>query len=465
MPRRRRLLLLVPLVLLVPVLLSVFGRAAPAADPELVTLAATADRAALRAGERAQVVVRLQLAAASREQDTEVGVNLGLLLDTSGSMAGEPIEQARAAVRALVGELRPHDRLTLVTFDSRAQIVLPPTVIDDADLDAVAERIDEIQAEGTTDLAAGLGTLLQQLATNPTVGDLDRIVVVSDGVPNDATPIAGQVAAARDAGIAITTLGVGLEYDEVLLGEMARSSGGRFHHVEHGATLGETVVAEVFGAQRQVAGNVRLQLSSGPGVTIARVLGSTQTMTNVHAYGMVLAELAEGEAQEVFVELEVAAAKPGATLELLDAVVSFDDRVAGSGRLERRAFVAMPVSDDAAVLAMRMPDVETGAVAARAAAATIEAIVMTRAGDLDGAEKLLLENENALDELVDQANSDDPAKQQLYRQKDAIAGLRSEVEYSRGGTGTNAPELRAPERWGRVAKEANASSMDMLQAK
>src|SRR5688500_1256004 len=104
MPRPRRIprvLRFLPL-LLVPVLISILGRGAPPVDPELVTLAATPDRAALRAGERASLVVRLQLAAAARAEDAEVAVNLGVLLDTSGSMTGEPIEQARAAVHALV---------------------------------------------------------------------------------------------------------------------------------------------------------------------------------------------------------------------------------------------------------------------------------------------------------------------------------------------------------------------------
>ncbi|MBK8239762.1 MAG: VWA domain-containing protein [Deltaproteobacteria bacterium] len=257
-------------------------------DPELVSLVATADREAVVAGHATTTVVRLEVAAATRTDDGELGVNLGLLLDTSGSMAGEPIRQARAAVHALVDELRPQDRLTVVTFDSRAQLVQASATIDDVDLRSLHARIDEIRAEGTTDLAAGLGTLLAQLNASPTVGDLDRIVIVGDGVPNDARPIAGQVEAARQAGYAITTLGVGLDYDEVLLGEMARNSGGRFHHLECGADLAGSFAAELFGAQRQIAANVSLQLSTGPGVTIERVVGHGATMSGVHQHAVVL---------------------------------------------------------------------------------------------------------------------------------------------------------------------------------
>jgi Ca-activated chloride channel family protein len=458
----RRLLKFLPL-LLIPVLISILWRTPPATDPELVTLTAATDRSALRAGEAAQVVVRLQLAAEEREAGDPVAMNLGLLLDTSGSMAGEPIEHARAAVHALIGELRPDDRLTIVTFDSRTQVVLPPTLIDDADLDEVAERVDAIQAQGTTDLAAGLGTLLGQLQSNPTVGDLDRIVIVSDGVPNDATPLAGQVELARQLGFAITTLGVGLDYDEVLLGDMARNSGGRFHHVEDEA-LADSVVAEVFGAQRQVAGSVSLYLSAGPGVTITRVIGSSPTMTGVHGYSVVLGELSEGEAQEVFVELDVAPPKAGTTLELLDAIVQFDDRAAGSGLLERRAFIAMPVSDDKAVLAMRAPDVELGVAGARAAAATIDAIAMARVGNYDGADQLLLDNDAALRAAEDNNAPDGPPKAKVQRQREVMSELRTGLadEQSKGGKGSGGETSGMY--WRHAAKAANANSVDMLQA-
>lgn len=430
-------------------------------DPELVSLVATADREAIVAGHATTTVVRLEVAAATRTDDAELGVNLGLLLDTSGSMAGEPIEQARAAVHALVDELRPQDRLTVVTFDSRAQLVQASAKIDDVDLRSLHARIDEIRAEGTTDLAAGLGTLLAQLNGSPTVGDLDRIVIVGDGVPNDARPIAGQVEAARQAGYAITTLGVGLDYDEVLLGEVARNSGGRFHHLECGADLSGSFAAELFGAQRQIAANVSLQLSTGPGVTIERVVGHGATMSGVHQHAVVLGELAEGESQEVFVELAVDAAEHGTTLELLDAVVTYDDRVGGAGRLERRAFSSMPVSADLAVLALRDADVERGVVAARAAAATIDAIAMARRGDLDGADSLLHANEQELSRSVAGNGGEDMHEGALVRQRDELIRLRGEVR------NVAAPKAAAPEPsagYRRVAKEANATAVELLQA-
>ncbi|MBX7079508.1 MAG: VWA domain-containing protein [Nannocystaceae bacterium] len=460
MPRRPRALRLLPLLAVVA-LLSVFGRTSPPADPELVTLAAVAEREALPAHTATRVAVRIESAAAARSQDASVPVNLALVLDTSGSMVGAPIEEARAALHSVVDQLRPQDHLTIVTFDSRAQVVLPRVRLDDIDRDEIHERIDAVEARGTTDLAAGLGTALQQLEPEREAGDLDRLVLVGDGVPNDATPLPGYVEHARHLGVAITALGVGLDYDEVLLGRLARDTGGRFHHADCGEELATLLADEVFGAQRQVAGNVRLQLSTGPGVTIARIVGATGEMTGVHSYQVVLGDLAEGQQQDTYVELEVAPQQPGTTVELLDAIVAFDDRVGGVGRLERRSFIAMPVSTDLAVLAVADPDVHTGLVAARAAAATIDAIELSRKGQIDQAERLLEDNDNALD-AAQQLDNDDGRRPQLEQQRQEITRLRGELHDYRVAAPTPAaprgPELE------RAAKAANENATDLLQA-
>ncbi len=461
MPRRTRVLRLLPL-LAVPALLSVFGRTKPPADPELVTLAATAEREALPAHTATRVAVRIESAAATRAEDVSVPVNLALVLDTSGSMVGAPIEEARAALHSVVDQLRPQDHLTIVTFDSRAQVVLPRVRIDDADRDEIHERIDAVAARGTTDLAAGLATALHQLEPEREPGDLDRLVLVGDGVPNDASALPGYVGHAQAMGVAITALGVGLDYDEVLLGQLARDTGGRFHHADCGEELATLLADEVFGAQRQVAGNVRLALSTGPGVTIARVVGATAEMTGVHAYQVVLGDLAEGQRQDTYVELEVAPQQPGTTVELLDAIVSFDDRVGGVGRLERRSFIAMPVSTDAAVLALADTEVHTGLVAARAAAATIDAIALSRKGAFDQAERLLEDNHDAL-HAVEQANGDDGRVPQLQQQRDEITRLRGELHHFRSAVAASPTAPRGPE-LERAAKTANENAADLLQA-
>lgn len=453
MRRRLRLLALVPLVLLA----SVFGgwRTAPA--PELLEIAATPDRAEVPAGARTRVTVRVTTVAEARPDEAEVPVHVGVVLDTSGSMRGEPLARAQAALHTVVDGMRDGDRLTLVTFDSRAQVLLPATRMDDVDLDEVHARIDAIVAEGTTDLEAGLAVALSELASGRVLGQLERIVLIGDGMPNQVEQLPSLRETMRSASIALTALGVGLDYDEVLLGELARATGGRFHHVDDDAALAEIVAAEVLGAQQLVAAAVRLTLASGPGVELVEVIGAPALPPGAHRTSVVLSDLAAGQRQDVFVELDVTPREGSREVELLDAIVEYDDRDGGAERRWQRTYVAMPVGAATTALALRDPEVAAGSTAARAAAATITAIAMARDGDVVAADALLIENEQRLQTAGGDAPSAAP---RLKAQAEQIQQLRSELARN--------PDRRAvgdDARWRRASKGANAVSSDLLQAR
>jgi hypothetical protein len=118
--------------------------------------------------------------------------------------------------------------------------------------------------------------------------------------------------------VAITALGLGLEYDETLLGQIAQASGGSFRRLEDGDEIAEAFVDEVFSVQRLVASNIVLSLQPGPGVEIRRVLGQAVQPAG-GTRSIVLGELSENQQQDVFVELGVSGHRAGANIELLDA--------------------------------------------------------------------------------------------------------------------------------------------------
>lgn len=426
-----------------------------------ITITAVADRAAVKPGETTQVTVRVRVEAASRADDLETPLHLSVLMDTSGSMVGDPIEQAKLALHTVVDELRPMDSLDIVTFDSQAKLLLVPTQLDDLDRDEVHAQIDAIVAEGTTDLSAGLAASFAAVGNRAVPGHLNRMVIIGDGIPNDASAIPGQVDAIRRAGYSITALGVGLDYDEVLFGEIARTTGGHFHHIDGGDGLVEGLAKELMGAQRQVAGNVQLSLTSGPGVTIRRVVGLSGEMSGQHRYAVMTSDLAEGQLQDVFVELDVVASKTASSVELLDTVVSYEDRIGGAGRVERRAFVSMPVSEQKEALAMLDDEVTGGVIAARAAAATIDAIAMAQGGLFAEADALLLENDVQLSRAMDRAKTPDDAP--VAAQRDGIRLLRQSMPKL---IDPAAPRgVVAEESYRGAAKDANANASEFFQSK
>lgn len=452
---------------------------APVAAPQLVGLDAALDREALPADREGKLVARLRLDATGIALRQRPPVDLTLVVDTSGSMVGQPIEDARAAALALLDGLRDGDRLTVVTFDSRAQLLVAPIVVDRSALSPVKEAIGKMEARGTTDLAAGLQLAMQQtLASGLASEAVRRIVVLGDGVPNDAGPIPQQIATAKGYGIAISTLGFGLEYDEVLLAQIAQGTGGRFHRIDADETIATAFRDEVLRIERAVASNVVMRLQPGPGVTIGRIVGHPSAPDSARAHTVQLGDLAEGQSQEIFVELATTAHRNGAAVELLDAAVSYDDHTANAGRLERTAFVATTASEGAEAQAPSGDAIAIGrgVALARVAAASIDAIAMARAGDFVGAEALLEDTEaqarklaKSLDEDALVARADelaalrrtivDDRKRQQKAQRDALRAAKREPTHPAAE-----PELPAPSSASPIARQPMpADDLDTLK--
>jgi hypothetical protein len=234
-----------------------------------------------------------------------------------------------------------------------------------------------------------------------------------------------------------------------------------------------------------VASNVVMRLQPGPGVSISRIIGHPSTPDGTRAHTVQLGDLAEGQSQEIFVELATTAHRSGATVELLDAAVSYEDHTAGAGRQERTAFVASTATDGPEAEASA--EVGRGVALARVAAASIDAITMARAGDFAGAERLLEDTEaqartmaKRLDEAALLARADelaalrktivDDRKRQQKAERDALRAAKHGQPHPTGGgplpTPMPAAEIaREPMPAGDLdtVKRAHSRAVDSLQ--
>ena len=365
--------------------------------------------------------LKARLLVRSRDLDTDrrPPINIALVIDTSGSMEGQPIEDARTASLALLDMLSPGDRLSVVTFGSRTDVLVPSEPLRRRSVARLREGISEMRAEGTTDLAGGLQAGLQQVMAHLDASGINRVVLLSDGVPNDATPIEGLAGAAGQRGVPIIALGLGLEYDEILLGRMAQLSGGRYHYIEESTRVAEVFQSEVLRLQRVVARNAVLTVTPGPGVSIEAVLGQETTRSG-RGVQLSLGELADGDEREIVVQLVTPERRVGANVELFDAVVSYSDAIESSGTIESRLFLGARATNDEEELASgRNEEVERAAARLQAAMATVEAITLAREGQVDEAMRALEEGV-ALIRYRERQEADDD----LSYQADAMDELR-----------------------------------------
>ncbi len=172
----------------------------------------------------------------SASRHARAPADVALVIDTSGSMAGPKIENARAAARTLVDRLANGDIVPLVTFSDEARELVRPTVLDSMTRAAVLRVIAGLEPSGSTNMFDGLRWAERNAATGPRTHPVRRVVMISDGNANvgPSSPEAlGDVASrGADAGVQVSAIGVGLDYDEHTLDALAVRSSGRLYHLD-----------------------------------------------------------------------------------------------------------------------------------------------------------------------------------------------------------------------------------------
>ncbi|MEM9073660.1 MAG: VWA domain-containing protein [Myxococcota bacterium] len=386
-------------------------------DPGVVFLDADLGHTEVLADTGGEVLARLVVRTGDVNQTERSPLNLALVIDTSGSMLGDPIDRAREASLSIVDLMREGDFLSVVAFHTETEVLLPSTEVRRGDLDEIREKIRGMEARGTTDLAGGLRIGLQQVMSHRSNESIDRIVLLGDGVPNDPNPIVPLAQQAGNSGVPIAALGLGLEYDETLMGQIAQLSRGHFEYVQEADQVASVFRDQLIRVERMLARNAVLSLQPGPGVEISEVLGQ-ETPQGGGGLALNLGDLSEGDRRELVVRMTAPGRREGALVELLDARLQFQDNVNEAGSLRRTAFLgARATADTTRYEASRNAEVHEAAAALRAATATLTAIRMVRTGRIHDAAAFL---ENANQMIGDSSSEQAASIQRLRRAVEAM---------------------------------------------
>lgn len=348
----------------------------------------------LTGGERT-VYARIRISARDLAQGERGPVNVALAMDTSGSMEGAAIEEARRAALFMIDALKDEDRLAVVVFHSQTEVLLPSTPLSEEVRADVKRRIAAITARGTTDMAGGLDAAVREVRSHYDRNGVNRVVLLGDGIPNRSSPIEATVRGAAEGGVAITTLGLGLDYDETLMGTIAQLSGGRFQYIESADKVAGFFQEELQRIDTVYARRASARLTPGPGVKIESVVGTGGPSPGGAAY-VPLGDIARGDSRDILVRMTVTPRKAGVPIELLDAVVMFDDALVEAGTLERHLYLGAHTSDEEAkVVKARRRDIDLSAALAEASATTIQALSLAKRGAYVRARELLTKGADA----------------------------------------------------------------------
>ena len=179
-----------------------------------------------------------------KEEETP-SLALVLVIDRSGSMAGENIELAKAAAKASADLLGPRDYISVIAFDGAPYLIVPLQPAGNSG--SVAAGIASITADGGTNLAPAMEEALRQLSGNS--AKLKHVILLTDGMSQDGPFYELTTQMARN-GITVSSVGMGSGADGNLLSQIAQWGNGRYYEAIDPATVPQIFTKETMTASK-----------------------------------------------------------------------------------------------------------------------------------------------------------------------------------------------------------------------
>lgn len=401
-------------------------------DSGAVKVHASLDRTALPAA-GGEVFARIALEGVMPPvaNGERVPVSLTLVIDRSGSMGGQKMDDAKTAAQQAIESLRPGDRVAVVSFDDgavlhgTATIARPPQggSADERAQRHLVEAIAGLSARSGTDMVAGLERGLEGALQIKDAQRVNRLLLLSDGRPNTETGLTDLVKRLVEAGVQTTTLGLGADYNEDLMTQLADAGLGHYYFVERPEQLTGIFAEELKSLATVVAREAVIELAPTPGVTIDEVIGFRSDRSGDRVI-VPAGDVYGGRTTDVLVRLRAPAGS--GSRDVVTAKVAFHDVKEQQRAEERRVLAALFTADGAQVEASAVPAVQAKAERWRAARAYVEANDAYNRGDVAAGDRILLGSRARLEEkaaaLNDTSLREEAVQQEAYQKLNQAGG-------------------------------------------
>lgn len=381
-----------PLSLSLVVLSLLLGAAAPAGAqeapdrPHVAVEARLHHRALLAGGDRTNHLL-VRLSAERVRPETRVPLNVVLVIDRSGSMAGEKIRRVREAAKFVIDELQPGDFLSVVSFSSGKRVLQPAAPVASVDRVRLKRKIDGLRDAGGTAMLPALAEGVGQARTYADPGRVNRVILLSDGRPDSTAGLLQWAAMGLDKGIFLTTMGVGKDYDEDLMAALADAGKGSYYFIEAAGDIAGIFQRELADLMAVVAREGVLTVSVPEGVVVEQVYGWESTPRK-DGVMVALGDLYGGRSAEVLLRLSTAADLPAGTPVARVRFACHDVIAGGAATVEATAVQAL-TTDPEKVKADTDPEVGAKVVRVAAAEAKTKAMRLYGEGRSEEARRVL----------------------------------------------------------------------------
>ena len=214
---------------------------------------------------------------------------LTFVVDVSGSMSMENrLGLVKRALRLLVDELRPTDKVGIVVYGSRGRRVLPHTGVNRRA--EILTAIDSLHPDGSTNAEEGLRIGYDLAWRNSEVDHINRVILCSDGVANvgqtGPEEILKEIRAHVKRGITLSTVGFGMgNYNDILMEKLANAGNGNYAYVDTLSEARRIFVEDLTGTLQVIAKDAKIQVDFNPEVVSRfRLLGYENRYLENHQF-------------------------------------------------------------------------------------------------------------------------------------------------------------------------------------
>ncbi|MDC0712121.1 VWA domain-containing protein [Stigmatella sp. ncwal1] len=292
----------------------------------------------------------LEVKAHAPQERRRVPVNVALVIDRSGSMRGQKLEDAKRAARTFINRVSAEDRVALVHYGTDVT-VFPSTLATSEAREQMHVFVNAIEDSGSTHISGGLEAAAQQLRDITGQFRVSRIILLSDGQPTAGLTreeqLTGLARTLRSQGMAVSALGVGEDFNENLMQGIADQGGG-FSGFLRSDQLAEVFTRELEQATGTVARAVEVRLDLPPSVREVEVMG-VSAVREGRTVRVPLYDMAGGQSARLVVKLSLETKPSEHPQELLVSTVHYID-VEKDGPAQARVTLTARSTEDAQVV-------------------------------------------------------------------------------------------------------------------
>ncbi|MEP7284436.1 MAG: VWA domain-containing protein [Chloroflexota bacterium] len=291
-------------------------RKSPSSERAYFTLRVTPSKRVLPILAEPQVIYVLVELVPERPRTAEKGdsnLNLTLVIDHSTSMNGLRLERTRAAAFQIIDQLTERDILSVVAFSDRAEVLVPANYI--TDKSAIKANIAIMQASGATEIFQGLDEGFKENRKHAAKRYVNHIILLTDGrTYGDEQACLDLAARAAVAGVGISAMGLGDEWNDAFLDQLASRTGGTSEYVSSPGAVVRFLNDRVRALGRSLAERVMVSLAPDPDIKIESAfrLSPSAQPVSINADPIPIGQLQTGRIASMIFQLQVPPSqKPG----------------------------------------------------------------------------------------------------------------------------------------------------------